>query len=78
MSQYDDEMAVAKFIRAKGVTRCPAVCANPTQANLTANDRAELKRYSDAQELARLARLQFRRWKASKLRGTQLVRAIPK
>jgi hypothetical protein len=66
MSQYDDEMAVAEFIRAKGVTRCPTVCANPTQAILTSTDRAELKRYADAQEAVRLARAQYHHWKAAK------------
>ena len=69
MSQHDDEIAIAKFIRAKGVTRCPTVCANPTQAILTANDRAELKTYGDAQELGRLARLQDHQRKAARRSG---------
>ena len=69
MSQHDDEMAVAKFIRAKGVTRCPTVFANPTQAILTPADRAELKRYGDAQELGRLARLHDHQRKAARRSG---------
>jgi len=66
MSQQDDEMAIAEFIRAKGVTRCPTVCVNVTQANLTSTDRAELKRYDEAQEAVRLARAQNNHWKAAK------------
>ena len=66
MSQHDDEMAIAEFIRAKGVKRCPTVCANVTQASLTFNDRAELERHAKAQEAVRLSRLQFHHWKAAK------------
>ena len=69
MSQHDDETAVAEFIRAKGVTRCPTVCANATQANLTSTDRAELKRHAEAQEAVRLARSQFHYSKAAKTSG---------
>jgi hypothetical protein len=69
MSQHDDEMAVAEFIRAKGVTRCPTACANATQGILTSTDRAELKRYADAQEAVRLERLQYHHWKAAKASG---------
>jgi hypothetical protein len=69
MSQHDDEMAVAEFIRAKGVTRCPTVCANATQASLTSTDRAELTRHTEAQEALRLARAQYHHWKAAKTSG---------
>ena len=69
MSQHDDEMAVAEFIRGKGVTRCPTVCVNATQANLTSTDRAELTRYDKAQEAARLAPAQNNQWKAAKASG---------
>jgi len=34
------EAAVAAFIRAKGVTRCPTACALPTQGTVPAGDRA--------------------------------------
>lgn len=69
MSRHDDEMAVAEFIRAKGVTRCPTVCANVTQASLTSTDRAELERHAEAQEAVRLARSQFHYSKALKTTG---------
>ena len=69
MSQHDDEMAIAEFIRAKGVKRCPTVCANATQASLTSTDRAELVRHAKAQEAVRLARSQFHYSKAFNTSG---------
>jgi len=69
MSLHDDEMAVAEFIRAKGVTRCPTVFVSVTRANLTSTDRAELERHAEAQEAARLAREQNNHWKAAKASG---------
>ena len=41
----DDEYraAMAAFIRAKVVTRCPTACAMPTQATFAAADRAALE-----------------------------------
>jgi hypothetical protein len=42
--QLDDDAAVAAFIRAKGVTRCPTVCISPTQASTTEADRMALRR----------------------------------
>ena len=36
-----DEEAIAAFIRAKGVTRCPTVCAVATQASGADADRRE-------------------------------------
>jgi hypothetical protein len=35
----DDRDAVAEFIRAKGITRCPTVCVLPTQGLVPAADR---------------------------------------
>jgi hypothetical protein len=44
MSQSEYESAVAEFLRNKGVTRCPTVCAAPTQAEISAADRDALSR----------------------------------
>jgi hypothetical protein len=51
----DDEYraAVAAFIRAKGVTRCPTACALPTQGAVAAADRAALAIYAAAREQSR-------------------------
>jgi hypothetical protein len=53
ISPSEYEAAVAAFIRAKGVTRCPTVCVIRTQASVPAADRAELRRYEMAREMAR-------------------------
>jgi hypothetical protein len=42
----DDSMAVAEFIRTKGITRCPTAFVLPTQALLGAADRAALEEYA--------------------------------
>src|ERR1700693_1220135 len=42
MSQHDDD-AIAAFIHASGVTRCPTACAAPTQAIIAAADRLALR-----------------------------------
>ena len=56
---HDDEYqaAVAAFIRAKGVTRCPTACALPTQATVPAADRAALEDYAVARDNTRQRRL---------------------
>jgi hypothetical protein len=56
---HDDEYqaAVAAFIRAKGVTRCPTACALPTQATVPAADRAALEDYAIARAQLRHKRL---------------------
>ena len=46
MCSEEYEAAVAAFIRRHGVTRCPTVCALPTQAAPTAADQAALQRYA--------------------------------
>jgi hypothetical protein len=58
MSQTETEYAaaVAEFLRKKGVTRCPTVCAVPTRGNVPEADRAALRNYNDAREAARLER----------------------
>jgi hypothetical protein len=42
----DDSEAVAEFIRAKGITRCPTACVLPTQALIDPADRAALEEHS--------------------------------
>jgi hypothetical protein len=43
---YDDSVAVAEFIRTKGITRCPTACVLPTQALIDAADRAALEEHA--------------------------------
>ena len=43
---YDDNVAVAEFIRTKGITRCPTAFVLPTQALLGAADRAALEEHA--------------------------------
>ena len=53
MTQQDYEAAVAAFIRAKGVTRCPTACAVPTQASVAEADRQALQRRAEQREARR-------------------------
>ena len=46
MYQDEHEIAVAAFIRSKGITRCPTACALPTQGTIDAADRAALQSYA--------------------------------
>jgi len=46
MYQNEHEVAVAAFIRSRGVTRCPTACVLPTQGTIGASDRAALQRYA--------------------------------
>jgi hypothetical protein len=57
MSEADYEAAVAAFLRAKGVTRCPTVCAVPTQATVAEADRAAYRNYVAAQEATRVEKI---------------------
>ena len=50
----DYEAAVALFLRTKSITRCPTVCAVPTQAIVADDDRAAYRSYIAAKEAARL------------------------
>jgi hypothetical protein len=54
MSEADYEAAIAAFLNTKGVTRCPTVCAVPTQATVAEADRAAYRDYVAAQEAARV------------------------
>lgn len=53
MTQQEDEAAVAAFIRAKGVTRCPTVCAVRTQGSVAEADRAALRQREEQLEAIR-------------------------
>jgi hypothetical protein len=57
MSEADYEAAVAAFLRAKGVTRCPTVCAVPTQATVAEADRAAYRNYVASQEATRVEKI---------------------
>ena len=61
MSQTDYETGIAHFLRTKTVTRCPTVCAVPTQATVAEADRAAYRDYVAAKEAARLERLKLLR-----------------
>jgi hypothetical protein len=56
MSQTKDEAAIFQYLRSKGVTRCPTVCAAATQATIAESDRAAYRDYVAAREAARLER----------------------
>ena len=58
MTQQEHDAAVAAFIRAKGVTRCPTACAGRTQASVAETDRAALRRRAEEIEAKRQARRQ--------------------
>ena len=45
MSPADYETALALFLSTKSVTRCPTVCAVPTQATVADTDRAAYRDY---------------------------------
>jgi hypothetical protein len=53
MDQQDYEAAVTAFMRTKGVTRCPTVCASPTQASINEADRSILRRINEDREAQR-------------------------
>ncbi len=57
MSDADYQAAVAAFLSTKGVTRCPTVCAVPTQAIVAEADRAAYRDYIAAKEAARVEKL---------------------
>lgn len=53
MNGDEYQAAVAAFIRAKGVTRCPTACALPTQGTVPLADRAALADYAMARDQSR-------------------------
>jgi hypothetical protein len=60
MTPHEYEEAVAAFIRARGVTRCPTACVLPTQATPSAADRRALEQHALAREMRRENRLSLR------------------
>jgi hypothetical protein len=44
--EHNQQAIIAEYIRTKGVTRCPTACVVPTQASVTAADRAALEEYA--------------------------------
>jgi hypothetical protein len=59
MSQHDDD-AIAAFIRASGVTRCPTACVAPTQAVVATADRLALSNLAEQWEVFREAKREAR------------------
>jgi hypothetical protein len=53
MNGDEYQAAVAAFIRANGITRCPTACALPTQGTVPAADRAALADYALARDYSR-------------------------
>ncbi len=57
MSNAQEQIAVAEFLRRRGATRCPTVCVVPTHhATVGETDRAAYRAYVAAREAARLER----------------------
>jgi hypothetical protein len=56
MQQLDHDAAVAAFIQAKGITRCPTACISPTQASIAEADRVALRRLAEDREARRTER----------------------
>jgi hypothetical protein len=69
INEYD--AAVAAFIRAKGITRCPTACALPTQGTIGAADRTALQKYVIARAVLRQSRIAARRRLSSMFRPPQ-------
>jgi len=58
--EEDRAAAVAEFIRARGVTRCPTACVLPTQGLVAAADRAALEEHAIERDRIRRAKLAAR------------------
>jgi hypothetical protein len=71
ISDRDSATAVADFIRAKGVTRCPTACVLPTQASVAAADREALGEYAAHRAERRRARV------AARVQQLWSVEAVP-
>jgi hypothetical protein len=56
MSPSDYENAVAQYLKNNTITRCPTVCAVPTQATIAESDRAAYRDYVAVKEAARVER----------------------
>ncbi len=53
----DHEAAIADFIRAKGITRCPTACLLPTQGSVAAADREALEAHATQRAQLRRAKV---------------------
>jgi hypothetical protein len=53
ISDDNCDTVIAEYIRTKGVTRCPTACVVPTQASVTAADRAALEEYRSERDRQR-------------------------
>jgi hypothetical protein len=60
MGDAEYQAAVAAFVHAKGITRCPTACVLPTQGTVAAADRAALRDYAIARDQSRQKRLAAR------------------
>jgi hypothetical protein len=72
MCEEEYEIAVAAFIRSKGITRCPTACALPTQGSVTDADRRALESYAATRDLTRQQKIAARQssfWAAKVLAG---------
>ena len=56
----DCAVAIAEFIRTRGITRCPTACVLPTQGLVGAADRAALEEYAVARDRTRREKLAAR------------------
>jgi hypothetical protein len=56
MSPHEDSTAIAEFILANGVTRCPTVCLVPTHGSISLTDRLALRRRTQQREAFRQER----------------------
>ncbi len=61
MSQQEYDTAIAEFIRVKGVTRCPTVCAVPTQGSVSPSDCLALRRRAEHLDAVRREKVR-REW----------------
>ena len=57
MTQEEHEAAVAAFIHARGITRCPTACVGRTQGRVAESDRLVLRRRDEELEAIREERL---------------------
>ena len=56
MPPQEDSAAIAEFILANGVTRCPTVCLAPTHGSVSLADRLALRRRAQQREAFRRQR----------------------
>jgi hypothetical protein len=54
--EWAHDVAIAEFIRTRGVTRCPTACLLPTQASVAAADQAALAQHAQSRERRRRER----------------------